>query len=82
MEARLGATHFLLHVEFDRVLAHVYREPRIARDRFIAAAARHGIAEATRIMHERPEQFGALVTIERTHAFGLTRVSEDTKART
>jgi len=70
-----------VHGEFDRALAHVYREPRLARDGFMAAAGQHGIAEATHRMHERPEQFGALIGEKKTRTFGLTPATDDTRAR-
>jgi Relaxase/Mobilisation nuclease domain len=70
-----------VYEEFDRALARVYREPRLARDGFMAAAEQHGIAEATHLMHERPEQFGALTDERKTRIFGLTPATDDTRAR-
>jgi len=66
---------------FDAALGRVYRNPQLALDHFMAAAEQRGIAHATRTMHERPEQFGALVSIEQTRAFGLTRTTDDATAR-
>src|SRR5664279_28571 len=70
-----------VYEEFDRALARVYREPRPARDSFMAAAGQHGIAEATHLMHERPEQFGALIDEKKIRTFGLTPATDDTSAR-
>jgi len=66
---------------FDGALRRVYRDPQLARDHFITAAEQRGIAQVTRAMHERPEEFGALVSIEQRRAFGLARVADDTTAR-
>jgi len=66
---------------FDAALGRVYRNPQLAHDHFMTAAEQRGIAHATRTMHERPEQFGALVSIEQTRAFGLTRTNDDATAR-
>jgi hypothetical protein len=66
---------------FDAALGRVYRTPQLARDHFTTAAEQLGIAQATRTMHERPEKFGALLSIEQTRAFGLARTTDDRNAR-
>lgn len=67
---------------FDRALARVYRDPTQAHDRFVATAQRDGISEATRLMREQPERFGALLSVERARAFGLLHAVDNTRART
>ena len=66
---------------FDNALGRVYLDPPTARERFIMAAEQRGIAHATRAMHERPEEFGTLLSIEKIRAFGLARATDDTTAR-
>ena len=66
---------------FDRVLAPVYRDPHEAHRAYLAKVEEKGPADASQAMNERPEQFGALVTVERPRALGLGRVEDDRQAR-
>jgi len=66
---------------FERSLTAVYREPDKAQIQFAAMAAEKGVAEAVRVMRERPDQFGALVTVEKSRAFGLAHAADDSQAR-
>jgi hypothetical protein len=52
-------------------LALVYRDPDNAYRAFQAFAEAQTTAAAARAMRENPEQFGALVAVERSRAFGL-----------
>ena len=66
---------------FTRALGEVYRDPRAAQQTFIEVVEQRGLNEATRLMRERPEAFGALLTVETPRAFGLGRTSDDLAAR-
>jgi len=65
----------------ERALASVYRDPDGAQRDFQAFAKAHTTAEAARAMRERPEQFGALVAVERSRAFGLLHTLDESPAR-
>jgi hypothetical protein len=62
-------------------LASTYRDPDGAYRGFQAFAEAQTTAEAARAMRERPEQFGALVAVERTRAFGLWHTLDESPAR-
>ena len=66
---------------FDRALTGVYRNPAKAHEQFSATATEKGIGEAVRVMGEQPEQLGALITQERSRAFGFVQAADDTNAR-
>jgi hypothetical protein len=66
---------------FDRALRDVYRDPSDAHRRFTVMVDEKGLAEATRVMRERPEQYGELASVEKPRAFGLGRTLDDTVAR-
>jgi hypothetical protein len=66
---------------FDRALASVYRNPEAAHAAYLAMVEEKGTAAASQAMKERPEQFGSLVTVERTRALGLGRSADDSQAR-
>lgn len=66
---------------FTRALGDVYRDPRAAQQTFSEVTEQRGLNEATRLMRERPEAFGALLTVETPRAFGLGRTSDDLTAR-
>lgn len=66
---------------FDRALVAVYRDPEQAHRAFLAMADEKGVAAAAQVMRERPEQFGALSTVERVRAFGIVRGEDDSQAR-
>ena len=67
--------------EFDRSLSYVYREPEGARERIRAAASEVGPEAMNGLLAQEPERFGALRTEEKSRAFGLFSVEDDTKAR-
>ena len=66
---------------FVRALGDVYHDPSAARARFDALVASSGRTDALRLLREHPEQLGALRTVERSRAFGLVQVADDTPAR-
>lgn len=66
---------------FERELKSVYRDPVAARAAFETTAADRGIQTAVQAMRDRPQQFGALLVIEESRAFGLTRVESSVLAR-
>ena len=66
---------------FTRALGDVYHDPHAAQQTFSEMAEQRGLNEATRLMRERPEAFGALLTVETPRAFGLGRTSDDLAAR-
>ena len=66
---------------FGRALAAVYRDPEHARLAFRQQAEGHGLDTAVRMLREQPEQFGELLTVERSRAFGLVRSVDDQTAR-
>ena len=66
---------------FERALTGVYRDPAKAHEQFSATATEKGIGEAVRVMRKQPEQLGALVTVERSRAFGFVHAADDTNAR-
>lgn len=68
-------------VAFDRAVAAVFRDPERAHSEYLAMVERAGVMAATREMRERPEQFGALASVERTRAFGIVRGEDDSQAR-
>src|SRR5216684_2865034 len=65
----------------ERALASVYRDPDGAQRGFQAFAEAHTTADAARAMRNRPEQFGALVAVERSRAFGLLHTLDESPAR-
>ena len=67
--------------KFDRALASVFRDPVHAHRSYLAMVDDKGTAAATQAMRSSPEQFGALVTVERARAFGLVRDEDDSNAR-
>lgn len=66
---------------FDRVLASVYRDPERAHREYFAMVEKNGVRTASHEMHQRPERFGALVTVDRMRAFGLVRDDDASQAR-
>ena len=68
-------------VAFRQSLTAVYRDPGQARQAFGKHVAQHGLESAAETLRERPEQFGQLVTTERSRAFGLVRTADDQQAR-
>jgi hypothetical protein len=66
---------------FRASLASVYRDPEEARKAFLSVVDSHGTAEAGRLMRERPEALGRLLTSERARAFGLVHSPDDRAAR-
>ena len=66
---------------FERALTGVYRDPAKAHEQFSAMATEKGIGEAVRVMREQPEQLGALVTVERSRAYGFVHAADDTNSR-
>jgi relaxase-like protein len=66
---------------FARALGDMYRNPLAAQQIFSEVAERQGLDAATRLMRERPEQFGTLLTVETPRAFGLGRSSDESVAR-
>ncbi len=65
----------------DRALEAAYRDPRRAYYEYTLTARARGSVAAERLMRERPEQFGALASVERARAFGLWRVRDEGPAR-
>jgi hypothetical protein len=65
----------------ERALASIYRNPDGAYRGFYAFAEAHTPGEAARAMRDRPEQFGALVAVERSRAFGLLHTLDESPAR-
>ena len=45
---------------FDEALRRGYRDPAAAKAEFLRAAEEHGLAEASRLMREKPERYGEL----------------------
>lgn len=68
-------------VAFARALGAVYHDPSAARERFGELVASNGRSDALRVLREHPEQLGALRTVDRTRAFGLVQLADDTPAR-
>jgi hypothetical protein len=66
---------------FRAALAGVYRDPEAAREAFFAIVESWGTPEAVRLMRERPEALGRLLTSERARAFGIVRSADDRVAR-
>ena len=66
---------------FRQVLAAVYRNPQLARSAFGKHVDQQGLIAAAKILRERPERFGQLLTVERSRAFGLVRIADDAQAR-
>jgi hypothetical protein len=66
---------------FRRALSQVYREPTEAQEKFSTVASEKGPEEAIRVMRERPEQMGALLTVEKSGAFGFSRVIDESATR-
>ena len=66
---------------FRRALSQVYREPTKAQEQFSTVASAKGLEEAIRVMRERPEQMGALLTVEKSGAFGISRFIDESAAR-
>ena len=66
---------------FTRALGDVYRDPRAAQETFSEVAEQRGLQEATRLMRERPEVFGILLTVETPRTFGFGRSPDDSPAR-
>jgi len=67
--------------EFRKALTRVYRDPAETWHSFSMLAGERGAAEASRMMRDRPEQFGMLLTRDAQHAFGLVRRQDDKEAR-
>lgn len=65
----------------DQDLAQVYRDPRQARDAYLAAVDREGLPAATERMREQPEAFGAVRAVERSRALGLVHTADEGPAR-
>lgn len=65
---------------FDKDLRAVYRDPSVAKARFVARAEETSPADATRQMREAPESFGDLLKTERRSLLGRTE-SNDVQAR-
>jgi hypothetical protein len=65
---------------FDKDLRAVYRDPSVAKARFVARADETSPADATRQMREAPESFGGLLKTERRSLLGRTE-SNDVQAR-
>jgi hypothetical protein len=68
-------------VAFRQSLTAVYRDPGQARQAFGKHVEQHSLEAAAATLRERPEQFGQLVTTERSRAFGLVRTADDQQAR-
>ena len=66
---------------FTQALSQVYRDPIKAREQFSTTASEKGMEEAVRLMRERPEQMGALLALEKSGAFGFSRVVDKSAAR-
>jgi hypothetical protein len=65
----------------DADLAQAYRDPPKAYSAYVAAVDREGLPAATERMRERPEEFGALRTVERSRALGLVHTADEGPAR-
>jgi hypothetical protein len=65
----------------DEDLAQVYRDPHRAHGAYLAAADREGVRAVTERMRERPEDFGALRTVEQSRALGLVHTADEAPAR-
>lgn len=65
----------------DAHLTRVYHDPHKAHGAYVAAVDREGLAAATERLRERPEEFGALRTVARNHAFGLVQTADEGPAR-
>lgn len=59
--------------EFDRALEKSYKNPGVAREVFVQAAAEHGAERARKLMRSKPELFGELA--ERRRLMGMVRES-------
>ena len=57
--------------EFDRALEKSYKNPGVAREVFIQAAAEHGAERARELMRSKPELFGELA--EQRRLMGMVR---------
>jgi hypothetical protein len=68
-------------IRFRSALSIVYRDPEEARKAFFLIAESRGTDEAVRLMRERPEALGRLLTSERARAFGIVRSADDRVAR-
>lgn len=66
---------------FRATLSSVYRDPDAAREAFFSMVDSRGTGEAVRLMRERPEVLGRLVTSERPRAFGIVRSTDNGVAR-
>jgi hypothetical protein len=66
---------------FRAALSSIYRDPEEARKAFFSIADSRGTAEVVRLMRERPEALGRLLTSERARAFGIVRSADDRVAR-
>lgn len=66
---------------FRAALSSVYRDPEEARKAFFSIVDSRGTGEAVRLMRERPEALGRLLTSERARAFGIVRSADDRAAR-
>jgi relaxase-like protein len=65
----------------DQALAQVFRNPGEAYAAYAAAVNREGVTHATRRVREGPEQFGAVLTVQRPGPFGLGRTVDAGPAR-
>ncbi len=68
--------------DFDRDLARVYHDPKLARERFEQLVTTAGHTRALDTLGERPEQFAALNTVDQKRVLGILIVADDTVART
>lgn len=66
---------------FERELGAVYGDPQEARRAFERFAGERGIASAVEGMRRHPEQFGRLLIVQESRAFGLVRNDSDMPAR-
>jgi hypothetical protein len=66
---------------FEEALRPVYRDPRKARAEFEQAARDLGADRAAQLLHQQPERFGELRTVEQRRLLGVVRTQDDTAAR-
>ena len=65
----------------DAALVRAFADPTTARTAIQNAARVEGTDAAVERLRERPESFGALVSVERSRGFGLVRDRDDSVAR-
>ena len=71
----------LAQVRFHRSLGAVYHDAERARLAFMSTATARGAERAEAILRDHPERFGALLTVEKSVAFGLAHRADDHRAR-